>query len=111
MALIIRGDTVQVMRGRDKGKRGKVLALFPKRSLVLVEGMHLVVRHVKPRAGVPGGRVEVIKPIPQANVRVVDPTTQKPSRVGRVVTEGGKKLRVTKKGNTTLPEALKRGSK
>lgn len=84
MAKIKKDDLVQVLTGKDKGKTGKVLQVIPKKDRVLVEGVNRVKRHL--RAGqfgqTEGGIVESEAPIHISNVAVVDPETQKPTRVG-----------------------------
>lgn len=68
-----KNDTVAVIRGDDKGKTGKVLAVFPREGLVLVEGVNVRKRHLKPtRAGAPGSIVERAMPIRAEKVRVAD---------------------------------------
>lgn len=69
---IKKGDTVQIMVGKDRGKRSKVIRSIPKQGKVLVEGMNLAKRHSRPKtAGAKGEIVSVAKPIPCANVRIV----------------------------------------
>ena len=84
MAKIKKDDLVQVLTGKDKGKTGKVLQVIPKKDRVLVEGINRVKKHL--RAGqfgqTEGGIVESEAPIHISNVAVVDPETEKPTRVG-----------------------------
>lgn len=86
MAKIKKDDLVQVISGKDKGKQGKVLRVFPANERVLVEGVNRVTKHL--RAGqdnngsTEGGRQVAEAPIHISNVAVVDPETQKPTRVG-----------------------------
>jgi large subunit ribosomal protein L24 len=86
MAKIKKDDLVQVIAGKDKGKQGKVLRVFPSTDRVLVEGVNRVTRHL--RAGqnnngsTEGGLQVVEAPIHVSNVAVVDPETKKPTRVG-----------------------------
>jgi len=91
-AKIKKGDLVQVItgakaaRGGDKGKQGKVLAVFPSENRVLVEGINVVTKHTKvgqtDRGSKTGGLEHVEAPIHVSNVAVVDPETKKPTRVG-----------------------------
>ena len=97
MQRIRTGDVVVVIRGEDKGKRGKVSKLLLDRGLVVVEGVNSVKRHIKQTAQRPGGILEVEAPIPLSKVMLVDPTGGKPSRVKYKV-ENGKKVRVAKSG-------------
>lgn len=77
------GDTVRILRGKDRGKQAKVLAALPKEGRVLVEGMNMVFRHVRPkRAGEKGQRVQVAAPVNVANVQLMCPHCKKGTRVG-----------------------------
>ena len=89
------GDVVHVIRGKDRGKEGRVLAAIPKDERVIVEGINLVKRHQRPRpiqnssrmGGpqiIPGGIIEKSAPMPVSNVMVVCPTCRKPTRVSTV---------------------------
>jgi large subunit ribosomal protein L24 len=91
------GDEVVVMRGDDKGKRGKVTRVLPERNMVVVEGVHSVKRHIRQTPNRPGGILEVEAPIPASKVMPIDPETSKPTRV-KIKVEDGKKLRVGKSG-------------
>ena len=88
---------VKVTSGKHRGKEGKVLSTFPADHKVTVEGVNLVKRHRKPlHQSDPGGIIDVIKPLPTANVMLVCPSCGKTSRVN-IVKEDGKKLRECKK--------------
>jgi large subunit ribosomal protein L24 len=89
---IRKGDMVQVMSGDDKGKRGRVLHAYPKDNKVIVEGINRVYKHVKPNRRNPqGGRLSKEMPISVANVMIVDPTTNRPTRIGiRILPDGSK---------------------
>ena len=93
------GDQVVVTRGNDKGKRGKVSKITADR--VVVEGVNVVKRHLKQTPQRPGGILDVEAPIAQSNVMLVDPTTNKPTRVS-IKVENDKKIRVAKSG-TAIP--------
>ena len=76
-------DIVQVIAGDDKGKRGKVLSVDREADKVTVQGINLVYRHMKPsRANPQGGRLSKEMPLQAANVQLIDPSTNKPTRVG-----------------------------
>ena len=99
---IKREDEVLVTAGKDKGKRGRVLRVDPKRERVYVEGLNIIKRHTRPRqvadAQRPesvGGVIEREGPIHVSNVMLVDPKGQKPTRVG-IVRENGKRHRVAR---------------
>ena len=93
------GDQVVVTRGNDKGKRGKVSKITADR--VVVEGVNVVKRHLKQTPQRPGGILDVEAPISKSNVMLVDPTTNKPTRVS-IKLENDKKIRVAKSG-TAIP--------
>jgi large subunit ribosomal protein L24 len=93
------GDQVVVIRGNDKGKRGKVSKLTAER--VIVEGVNIVKRHLKQTPQRPGGILDVEAPIAKSNVMLVDPSTNKPTRVS-VKIENDKKVRVGKSGTAIL---------
>ncbi|HEX9464117.1 MAG TPA: 50S ribosomal protein L24 [Alphaproteobacteria bacterium] len=90
---IRKGDNVIVITGRDKGKTGSVLRVFPVENRVLVQGVNMVKRHTSPRPGQTGGIVEKENPIHASNVSLVDPKDNKPTRVGYKIIDG-RKLRV-----------------
>jgi large subunit ribosomal protein L24 len=88
-ARIRKGDEVQVISGKDKGKRGKVLEVLPKDERVVVEGLNMVKRHTKPRPPkVQGGVIERPAPIHWSNVALLDPADKQPTRVRFQVVDG-----------------------
>ena len=96
-ARIKKGDQVVVITGADKGRRGEVLQVMPKDERALVRGVRVVKRHTKPSGmGQPGGIVEKEGPIHLSNLMLVDPKSDKPTKVGFRVIEGGRKVRVAK---------------
>lgn len=97
-----KGDRVIVTTGRDKGKTGEVLRVLPKESRVLVQGVNIVKRHQRPTQMSPGGIVEKESSIHISNVAHIDPKTDRPTRVGMRVDEGGRKLRVARRSNETI---------
>ena len=99
------GDEVIVIRGEDKGKRGKVTRMLPDRGLAVVEGVRRVKRHVKPTANRPGGILEVEAPLALSKLMLIDPSSGKPTKV-KFKVEGGKKSRVGKDG-AALPSPVK----
>ena len=91
-----KGDTVQVMKGKDRGKQGRVIEADPKHGRVLVENINMIIRHQRPRpiqnssrmggpSIIPGGIIEKSAPLPVSNVMIVCPTCKKPTRVGTVL--------------------------
>jgi large subunit ribosomal protein L24 len=91
-----KGDTVIVVAGKDKGKRGEVLRSIPADLRVIVQGVNVVKRHTRPAAGQPGGIVEKEASIHVSNVMLVDPKTDKPTRVGRKLLDDGRRVRYAK---------------
>lgn len=94
---IKKGDLVYVNAGVDKGKQGKVLEMFPEQERAIVEGINMVSKHTKPNAKNPqGGIIKKEAPIHISNLNVVDPSTNKPTRVGRKLNDKGKLVRYAK---------------
>src|SRR3954454_2228001 len=109
MAIKIRkGDMVKVITGKDKGKTGTVLHVEPKKNRLFVEGMNIQKRHTKPRsirdaqrAESVGGVIETEGPIHISNVMLVDPKSNKPTRV-KISREGGQRTRIAKKSGESI---------
>ena len=99
-----KNDQVLVISGRDKGKRGRVIEVLTKKGKVMVEGVGMVKKHVRPnrQRGIAGGIVERESAIQVSNVLVLDPATRKPTRVGFQVLQDGRKVRVAKKTGATI---------
>lgn len=86
-----KNDTILIVKGKDKGKKGKVLNVFPGVFKLTVEGMNLATKHVRPKKGGQKGQmVKIPKPFSVSNVKLVCPKCGLPSRVGYKITEGGK---------------------
>lgn len=97
-----KGDKVQVLSGKDKGKQGVILEAYPKKDRVLVEGVNIVKKHSKPSQANPqGGIISQEAPIHVSNVMPLDPKSGTPTRVGYTEVNG-KKVRVAKKSGETL---------
>ena len=96
------GDKVVVISGKDKGKQGKITHVLRSENRVVVEGVNIVKKHVKGNGQTPGSINEVEAPINASNVMILDPKTNKPTRIGHSVNKDGKKIRVTKKSNSSL---------
>ncbi len=95
---IRKDDTVVVTTGREKGKKGKVLAVHQKDGRVLIQRVNLVKRHMKPsKKYQQGGIIEKEAPVSLSSVMLVCPKCDKPARFGNRVLETGKKVRVCKK--------------
>lgn len=96
-------DTVVILKGKDAGKKGKVLISDPTDRKVIVEGINIIKRHTRPSNTNPkGGIVEKEALILAAKVQVVCPSCSKPTRVGRKVVENGKHVRYCKKCGQSL---------
>lgn len=89
-----RGDNVVVISGRDKGKTGEVLRVDRERNRILVQGVNMVKRHQRPTQTSPGGINEFEAMLHASNVALVDPKTDKPTRVGFKTLDDGRKVRV-----------------
>jgi large subunit ribosomal protein L24 len=104
-ARVRQGDEVIVISGKDRGKRGKILRVEPKKERVFVEGLNIVKRHQRPTQTAAGqqagGVIEREGPIHVSNVMLIDPKDGKPTRVG-VQIEDGKRLRVSKRSGARL---------
>ena len=96
------GDKVVVIAGKDKGKEGKILKTLAKENKVVVENVNVVKKHQKGNGQVPGGIIDMEAPIHASNVMILDPKTKKPTRIGHTIDKNGKKIRVTKKSNSSL---------
>lgn len=96
-------DTVVILTGRDRGKKGKVLEVSPKEQKVIVEGCNIVSKHIKPRQmGQQGGIVKAESPIYSSKVQLVCPKCKQPTRIGHKVDDEGKKERQCKKCGATF---------
>ncbi|HEY3234327.1 MAG TPA: 50S ribosomal protein L24 [Polyangiaceae bacterium] len=96
------GDEVVVIRGNHKSKRGKVTRVSVKRNSVIIGGVNVVKRHIRATQQRPGGILEVEAPIQMSKVMLVDPQTNKPTRVS-FQTQEGKKRRIAKSGVPIAP--------
>ena len=99
---IRKGDEVVVISGREKGKTGSVLRVMPKESRVLVQGVNMVKRHMRPSASSPGGIDEREASLHISNVALVDPESNKPTRVGFKVLEDNRKVRVARRSGEMI---------
>jgi large subunit ribosomal protein L24 len=97
------GDQVAVIRGNHKGKRGRISRIVVDKDAVVVEGVNIVKRHVKATPQKPGGILEVEAPLHQSKVMLIDPQTDKPTRVSYKSTDG-KKQRIAKSGAEIVGE-------
>ena len=99
---IKKGDNVFVNAGNDKGKTGKVLSVDPAKDRAVVEGINIVSKHTKPNSKQPqGGIIKQEAPIHISNLNLIDPKSQKPTRVGYKM-DGDKKIRYAKKSGEEI---------
>jgi large subunit ribosomal protein L24 len=99
---IKKGDNVVVITGRDKGKTGEVLRVFPAEARAIVQGVHLAKRHTRPRMGEPGGIVERELTIHISNIAHIDPQSRKPTRVGFRRLGDGRKVRFARRSGEII---------
>lgn len=103
MQRIKKDDTVVVISGKGKGKRGKVLQVLPRADKVLVEGINVITKHIKPSQQNPqGGRVRREAPIHISNVMLADPKTGEPTRIRINTLTDGRRVRVAVKSGEQL---------
>ena len=96
------GDKVVVIAGKDKGKEGLIKKILKADNKVVVEGINVAKKHVKPNGQSAGSIEEIELPIQASNVMIVDPKTKKRTRIGHTVDKKGKKIRISKKSNESL---------
>ena len=101
---IRKGDHVIVLTGRDKGKHGEVIEMFPKENRAVVRGVNVVRRHTKQTQTSQGGIISKEAPIQLSNIALEDPKDGKPTRVGFKFLEDGKKVRFAKRSGELIPE-------
>ena len=95
---IKKGDTVEVVAGKDSGKKGRVLVVDRDRERLVIEGVNMIKRHTRPnpQKNVKGGIVEREAPIHVSNVMVISPDSGQRSRIGYRILDDGRKVRVAK---------------
>lgn len=96
------GDKVVVIAGKDKGKEGTITKTLRNENKVVIEGVNVAKKHIKPNGQTSGSIVEVELPIHASNVMIIDPKTKKGTRIGHTVDKNGKKIRVSKKSNSNI---------
>ena len=102
-ARIRKGDRVVVLTGSDRGKRGEVLRVIPKEDRAVVQGVNVAKLHTKPKGmGQPGGIVEKEATIHLSNIALIDPKTDKATRISFKTLENGSKIRVARATGNTI---------
>ena len=97
-----KGDNVIITTGKDKGKKGKIVRVLPKKNRVIIEGLNIVKKSQRPRkSGEKGQMIKMAMPIHASNVMIVDPKTNKGSRIGKKIV-AGKKIRIAKRSNQEI---------
>jgi large subunit ribosomal protein L24 len=104
---IRQGDTVQIIAGKEKGKKGEVVKVLPSKGRVLVRGVNMIKRHTRPTQKNPqGGIVDKEASLPISNVMIVDPSDSRPTRV-RFEERDGANVRVSVRTGTLIPTVVK----
>jgi large subunit ribosomal protein L24 len=103
MRKIRTGDEVVVISGRNKGQRGKVRVNLPNEDRVIIEGVNIVIKHVKRGRARQAGRIEVEAPLHVSKIMLIDPETKEPTRVGVRKGSDGKNERYSKKTGNVIP--------
>lgn len=99
---IKRGDTVQVISGKEKGQRGEVREVLPNKNRVVIEGINERTRHARPTQQNQQGLYTFNAPVDISNVMLVDPSSGEPTKVGYRFTDSGEKVRVGKKSGKDI---------
>ncbi len=100
---IKKGDTVIIITGESKGQKGRVLEIDRDKNKAIVEGVNMVSKHTKPNAKAPqGGIIKKEAPVHISNIMVVDPTSGKPTRIGRKLNDKDKLVRFSKKSGEEI---------
>ena len=96
------GDKVVVIAGKDKGKEGTITKVLRNENKIVIEGVNVVKKHVKPNGQSAGSIVELEAPINASNAMMIDPKTKQRTRIGHKIDKNGKKVRVAKKSNEVI---------
>lgn len=98
-----KGDQVKILAGKDKGKKGKIMQIFPESGLIVVEGVNKMVKHLRPKKENEGGqRIEFDGPFKASNAALICPKCNKQTRIGYKKLENKKKARTCKKCKQTI---------
>jgi large subunit ribosomal protein L24 len=99
---IKKGDKVVVTTGKDRGKQGEVLRVYPNKRLVLVQGVNMIKRHQRQTANQEGGIISREAPLDISNVAIADPKDNKATRVGFKVLKDGRRVRYAKRSGEVI---------
>jgi large subunit ribosomal protein L24 len=99
---ITKGDTVQVISGDERGKRGRVLRVYPKTGRVVIEGMNIVKRHRRATSTTEGGIIERPNPMHHSKVMLIDPKTGEPTRIRRQKNKDGTTERIAVRSGQSI---------
>ena len=106
IAHVRKGDTVIVVAGKERGKRGRVLRVLPEKNRVVVERVNMIKKHQRPTQKLrQGGIIEREGAIHLSNVMLVDPTSDKPTRIGMRALADGRKVRLARKSGEIIDKA------
>jgi large subunit ribosomal protein L24 len=106
IAHVRKGDTVMVVAGKDRGKRGRVLRVIPEKSRVVVERINMIKKHQRPTQKLrQGGIIEREGSIHLSNVMLVDPTGDRPTRIGMRALGDGRKVRVARRSGEIIDKS------
>jgi len=103
---ILKGDKVKVLIGKDKGREGEVLKSFPKKSSVVVQGLNIYKKHIKPSQGHPGSIIQKERALHISKVILICPECKKTTRVGYKIDKSGTKYRICKKCQAVLTKEV-----
>ncbi|MDD2435342.1 MAG: 50S ribosomal protein L24 [Bacilli bacterium] len=96
------GDKVVVIAGKDRGKEGKIISILKNENKVVIEGVNMIKKHVKPDGQNAGSIVEREAPIHASNIMILDPKTKKGTRIGHTIDKKNNKVRICKKSNENI---------
>ena len=97
-----KGDNIIIVAGKEKGKKGKIIKVIPLENKVVIEGMNMLSKHRRPRkSNEKGQMIKIAMPIHASNVMIIDPKTEKGSRVGSKEV-GGKKVRISRRSGQEI---------
>jgi len=100
---IKKGDFVKVISGESKGKEGKILEIIVKKNRAIVEGVNMIKKHTKPNTAYPeGGIIEQEASVHISNLMLIDPSSKKPTKIGRRMNDKGKLVRYSKKSGEEI---------